>query len=159
MQPSQLRCAQQLFPALSLTRHLSPAGESLSRGGAGCERSEQTERVHKIRAGFFLTNTPPVCYLYSVETAQLLTERCGTPQCSCAGRVNADRLGSLAQLLRKAAFFQPSPSSLRDATFPEGRGSDCGDSRHLLCLISSPFRGSCRGAKATRLRGFIKEDV
>ena len=45
-----------LLSTLSLTRHLSPAGESLSKGtayggshkrlplgGAGCERSEQTD--------------------------------------------------------------------------------------------------------------------
>ena len=81
----------------------SPSGAFKRQNGLAQQDGGTPPR--QVRRCFSLTNAPPVCYLYSIETAHLLTERCGAPQCSCAGRVNADRLGSLAQLLRKAAFF------------------------------------------------------
>ena len=51
-----------------------------------------------------LTNTPVVCYLYSIDRIPADGTLWSTTVQGC-GDVNADRLGSLAQLLRKAALF------------------------------------------------------
>ncbi len=54
---------------------------------------------------FSLTNTLPVCYLYSIETASLLTERCGAPQCRAAGMSMPTVWAALRNCCAKLSFF------------------------------------------------------
>ena len=54
---------------------------------------------------FSLTNTLPVCYLYSIETASLLTERCGAPQCRAAGMSMPTVWAALRNCCAKLPFF------------------------------------------------------
>ena len=59
----------------------------------------------QVRICFSLTNTLPVCYLYSIETASLLTERCGAPQCRAAGMSMPTVWAALRNCCAKLSFF------------------------------------------------------
>ena len=59
----------------------------------------------QVRICFSLTNTLPVCYLYSIETASLLTERCGAPQCRAAGMSMPTVWAALRNCCAKLPFF------------------------------------------------------
>ena len=69
----------------------------------------QAQRSNESPSGdfrcFSLTNTLPVCYLYSIETASLLTERCGAPQCRAAGMSMPTVWAALRNCCAKLSFF------------------------------------------------------
>ena len=70
-----------------------------------CERSAAMKAPSGDFRCFSLTNTLPVCYLYSIETASLLTERCGAPQCRAAGMSMPTVWAALRNCCAKLSFF------------------------------------------------------
>ena len=102
----------------------------------------------QVRICFSLTNTPALCYLYCIETVSLLTEPCGAPQCRDGGRVNADRLGSLAQLLRKAAFFVVGSCFYKQGAL--NGGIFCPQTRRFFAAILTDCKGKQRSMRAKK---------
>ena len=118
----------------------SPSGAFKRQNGLAQQDGGASPR--QVRICFSLTNTPALCYLYCIETVSLLTEPCGAPQCRDGGRVNADRLGSLAQLLRKAAFFVVGSCFYKQGAL--NGGIFCPQTRRFSAAILTDCKGKQR---------------
>ena len=81
----------------------SPSGAFKRQNGLAQQDGGASPR--QVRICFSLTNTLPVCYLYSIETASLLTERCGAPQCRAAGMSMPTVWAALRNCCAKLSFF------------------------------------------------------
>ena len=81
----------------------SPSGAFKQQNGLAQQDGGASPR--QVRICFSLTNTLPVCYLYSIETASLLTERCGAPQCRAAGMSMPTVWAALRNCCAKLSFF------------------------------------------------------
>ena len=81
----------------------SPSGAFKQQNGLAQQDGGASPR--QVRICFSLTNTLPVCYLYSIETASLLTERCGAPQCRAAWMSMPTVWAALRNCCAKLSFF------------------------------------------------------